>query len=219
MPDNMDDVSNFYISALATGFSTFTINIKFSDLFFDSIFNNGDYLLKYGCYILIQWNTRDNIIWGIDTFAAQAEIPSNTFIVEADNVINVSNICLQIDQQQNLYLIEQAEKENTVEKIITIPYIYEFSGSSANNILIFQLMNQSEHPQKLYKLYTALLFSSANPNYIPITNSNVYVYISDDQFINVPFQANFYNNAKLYIENNLYDDIYFDNINSQNMFL
>lgn len=98
MPDNMDDVSNFYISALATGFSTFTINIKFSDLFFDSIFNNGDYLLKYGCYILIQWNTRDNIIWGIDTFAAQAEIPSNTFIVEADNVINVSNICLQIDQ-------------------------------------------------------------------------------------------------------------------------
>ncbi len=70
MPDCMDDYAQFIYSQETKSIPSFTVNIKFSDLFFDSIFNHEDYLLKYGCYILIEWNTFDNITWNITTTAS-----------------------------------------------------------------------------------------------------------------------------------------------------
>ena len=56
IPSNMTDVAMGYYSTDAAALPTFTINIKLSDLLYDSIFNSGDLYFKYGFYIEIEWN-------------------------------------------------------------------------------------------------------------------------------------------------------------------
>ena len=223
MPNNTNDLGIGYYSQKGQIMYPFTINIKLSDLFFDSIFNKKDILWKYGFYILIEWNIADNIYWAINSDVANSTLPSYLNIPGPpylNNNVEISNISLQIDQQQNEYLIQQAENEAATEKIETLPFIYEYQGANAANILIFQLMNQSNYPQKLYKLYTSLLYSIPDPGiYSPLTNGNIYAYNTELLLYATPIQCGYYNEVKLFIENKLFDDIYIDNIGSQNMLL
>ncbi len=72
-------------------------------------------------------------------------------------------------------------------------------------------------------MYVSLLYnSSLNNVWIPLTNANLYQYVSELTLSNNPplyIEAGYYNEIKLFIENELFDDIQFDNINSLNMLL
>ncbi len=223
MPDVMNDPSQFYSGTIGAGkFPQLqTINIKFSDLFFDSIFQHEDYLWKYGCYIEIEWQNCDNIIWAI-TPSGSTTTPSDKYPSEDKNRITIKNISLQIDQQQNKYLEEAEELQNSKERYISVPYIYEFNGSIKNPQLIFQLMNQSNYPQKLYKLYASLIYpNNKAANYQPLTDGNILTYTSDGIFCDsrTGLQAGYYNEIKLSLDNQQFDDILFDNVDSLNMLL
>jgi hypothetical protein len=61
-------------------------------------------------------------------------------------------------------------------------------------------------------MYVSLLYSTANGGgaYNPLNNSNIYNYVTEALFDNANaswFEAGYYNEIKLYIENELFDDI------------
>lgn len=217
MVDNLNDVSIGTYSKVDTPIPTTTINIKLSDLFFDSLFNRGDILLKYGCYIIIEWNTRDNIVWGTNSQFQTQVLNCSIFVL--NNPLSISNINLQIDVQQNQYLIEKEDNDNLNAKIWSIPYIYEYDSNNEN--LIFQFYNQSMYPQKLFKMYTSLLMSkSGDGNYLPLTISNILFYNSESELYTNPINCGYYDKITLSLENKIYDIINLDNsITGLNMLL